>query len=348
MRPFLLRRDELPNWIKHLARESQVYFPQRAGRSGFRFKQVREGSLIQLEHYRPTIVPPGKKLFPAEEILFRYQTMGDEIPVVTPVLDASKQILAGVRPCDLKGIDLMDRVHGEGVPNPHYLSRRTHTTIIACDCLYPCDDACFCDAVGSLGWRKNADVFLTALDDEILVESFSERGRTLVQRTALPVCDAVDSFKERVDVRRSKPFGRQFSVPLSQIGPIIAGQWSSPVWENHVQRCFSCGSCNLVCPTCYCFNVRDDFELSDGSSGGRTATWDGCMLPTFSIVAGGHDFRPLALARQRHRVKRKFQYLTQRFEEGAFCVGCGRCGRQCTANIDIFDIVNDLIQKVEG
>lgn len=344
MLSFLLRKDDLPNWIKHLAQESLVYFPQRAGQSGFRFKPVGEKSHIQLEHYHPSIVPPGKKLSPAEEILFRYRTTANEAPVIALVLDDTRQILAGVRPCDLKGIDLMDRVNGEGIAGPHYRSRRANTTIIACDCLHPCDAACFCEATGSLGWRKGADVFLTAVDDDILVESFSERGQALVQGTALPICHAVETFKQRAEVRRCKPFGRQFAVPLAQIGPIVAGQWSSPVWEKHVQRCFSCGSCNLVCPTCYCFNVRDDFELSDGNSGTRTATWDGCMLPSFSVVAGGHDFRPSALARQRHRVKRKFQYLTQRFEEGSFCVGCGRCGRQCTANIDIFDIVNDLLQ----
>jgi heterodisulfide reductase subunit C len=26
------------------------------------------------------------------------------------------------------------------------------------------------------------------------------------------------------------------------------------------------------------------------------------------------------------------------------CVGCGRCGRQCTSKIDIYDIVCDLIE----
>jgi Fe-S oxidoreductase len=62
-------------------------------------------------------------------------------------------------------------------------------------------------------------------------------------------------------------------------------------------------------------------------------------------VGGGHNFRPEPAARQRHRVNRKFTYLPEKFEHGAACVGCGRCGRQCTSHIDIFDIVTDLIQE---
>jgi ferredoxin len=116
------------------------------------------------------------------------------------------------------------------------------------------------------------------------------------------------------------------------------------VWDKHVTRCFSCGTCNLVCPTCYCFDVIDDLDL-DVASGSRTRTWDGCMLPHFASVAGGHNFRPEPAGRQRHRVKRKFEYLPGKHGQGAVCVGCGRCGRQCTANIDIYDIVVDLISE---
>jgi ferredoxin len=83
----------------------------------------------------------------------------------------------------------------------------------------------------------------------------------------------------------------------------------------------------------------------DVTSGNRTRTWDGCMLPHFAIVGGGHNFRPEPAARQRHRINRKFEYLPEKYGQGAACVGCGRCGRQCTSHIDIFDIVSDLITE---
>ncbi|MBF0562846.1 MAG: 4Fe-4S dicluster domain-containing protein, partial [Alphaproteobacteria bacterium] len=284
MKAFLVRKNAVSSWIRHLARDNSVYFPQRAGHSSFRFEPVREDSEIQFEQYRPTIVPPGRKLTPVDETLFRYRPQDVAEPagaeqVIELVLDETTRILAGVRPCDLKGIDLMDRVNGDGYSDPHYLTRRAGTTIIACDCLKPCDDACFCDATGSLRWRRNADLFLTPIDEDILVEAKSERGLALMQGTDFPVCANADARKAHAEEARVKPFGRQFAAALARLPDLIASQWKSPVWEKHVERCFSCGSCNLVCPTCYCFNIRDDCDLSDTCSGQRTRTWDSCMLP---------------------------------------------------------------------
>ncbi|MEO5371005.1 MAG: 4Fe-4S dicluster domain-containing protein [Magnetococcus sp. DMHC-1] len=347
MNAFLVRKEAVSAWIRRLAQKNTVYFPQRAGHSALRFKPVQEGSEVQFERYHPTLVPPGKKLAPANEVLFHYRQERPDDPEMEPAMDESPRILAGVRPCDLKGIHLMDRANHEGHGDPHYLLRRAHTTLIAHDCLQPCDDACFCDAAGSLHWRQNADVFLTPVADDLLLEIQSDRGKALVQGENFPVCPDVAAYKARAEKMRTKPFGRQFVTALTNLPGIIAKQWQSPVWEQHVERCFSCGTCNLVCPTCYCFDVHDDFEITNVQAGQRTRTWDGCMLPGFAEVAGGHNFRPQPAARQRHRVKRKFEYLTRHFAETSFCTGCGRCGRQCTANIDIFNIVNDLAKNAE-
>ncbi|MBF0174356.1 MAG: 4Fe-4S dicluster domain-containing protein [Magnetococcales bacterium] len=347
MSAFSIHKDATPEWIKGLARKGPVFFPQRAGRSAFRFKPVQPNSELQFESYHPTLVPPGKKLTPADETLFRYRRNDAGAIEFEPVLDTGTRILAGVRPCDLKAIDLMDRVHREHHGDPHYLTRRNHTTLIAIDCLRPCDESCYCAAVGSLGWRRNADVFLTPVDAVFLVEVLSERGMELVHGNDFTACTQtrVEEYRDRAERQRPHPFGRQFAIPLPHLPALLARQWQSPVWERHVQHCFSCGSCNLVCPTCYCFDTRDDFEISDPNRGSRSQTWDACMLPGFAEVAGGHNFRPLPAARQRHRVKRKFEYLPQRFQEPSFCVGCGRCTRQCTASIDLLTIVNDLAQQ---
>ena len=68
------------------------------------------------------------------------------------------------------------------------------------------------------------------------------------------------------------------------------------------------------------------------------------MLPEFAVVADGHDFRRDVSARQRHRVKRKFEYLPGQLGD-TFCTGCGRCGTQCTVGIDIFAIASDLLTQ---
>jgi len=355
MEAFLAPRDAVLDWIGRLGQQHTVYFPQPSGTRSFQFERVTEASILTLESWESPVPraafrasannqPPGKRLAPPREQLFTFRRNAAGELEFLPSLEQGFQVLAGVRPCDLKAIHLMDRVNSEGVADPHYLNRRAHTAIIAHDCLQPCDDYCFCEAAGSLHCREGADIFLTPLEKELLIECRTEQGAELLAQAEFAACDDPQAVRQQAEAHRAKPFGRQLAGSLETIGKALAAGWDSPLWQRHVERCFSCGTCTLVCPTCYCFDVHDDIDLHDPTAGERYRTADSCMLGDFAEVAGGHNFRGEPAARQRHRVKRKFEYPLERFGEGSFCVGCGRCGHQCTVDIDIFDIVNDLVR----
>jgi ferredoxin len=107
--------------------------------------------------------------------------------------------------------------------------------------------------------------------------------------------------------------------------------YDSPLWRERAKKCLSCGSCNLVCPTCYCFDIQD--EVDDRlQTGRRYRMWDGCMLEGFTRIAGDHNFRERPWQRYRHRYMRKGKYIFDKLGELG-CVGCGRCVRACTARI---------------
>lgn len=339
MNELLAHADALVNWLRELAQRESVFFPQPAGERSFRFEPVTASTVIDLQAYLPTIVPPNKKLMPAFDELVRFRQQKDQVAVET-VTDASHRILAGVRSCDLKAIALMDKVQGDGVSDPHYWARRDNTAIIAIACAKPCDDRAFCQATRSLDHKQGADIYLTPVDGQVVVEKLTARADDLLRGASFGSAKDAAALLKKAQDARPKPFGRQLTVPVEKLPGVLRSQYRSPVWDKHVKQCFSCGTCTMVCPTCYCFDVKDDLGL-DLTSGNRVRTWDSCMLPQFATVAGGHDFRGAPASRQRHRVKRKFEYLMERFGGNSFCVGCGRCGRQCTTHIDIFDIVND-------
>jgi len=355
MRGFLATRSAVLDWLRALGRAGEVYFPQPFGDNSYRFDKIRRHSRLAFEDFdagskdKPfrastCVQPPGKLLSPDNEQIFIFHKNAQGDYQLTPTLDDRRRILAGVRPCDLKAIHLMDRVNGDDIPDAHYLSRRRNTTIIAHDCLQPCDRHCFCEATGSLRWREGADIFLTPQPSaRLLLEALTENGEALLADAGFPPCDDVDACKARAEQRRARPFGRHFDAALAQVIQTVGDNGDDSVWDKHVERCFGCGTCNLVCPTCYCFDLRDDFDIHNPDSGRRSRHWDGCMLEDFAEVAGGHNFRPQLAARQRHRIKRKLAWLPERFGDGSFCVGCGRCGHQCTVGIDIFDIANDLL-----
>ena len=348
MSDFVASGGEVLDWLRSLMDAHPLFFPRKHGKVNYRFAEVDACSLLQFQTYRPTVVPPVKIIVPAREELFKFLKKPDGAVELTPSLDTSFRVLAGVRPCDLKGLFLMDLFFQDGVEDPYYLARRENTAVIGYACSAPCDDRAFCAAVDSLDHRKGADVFLTPVrGDLVLIEAQTDRGRVLLDGVGFDRCNDGPARKVGAVADRPDDFGRPLKAGPGELADMIGKQWKSPVWDKHVERCFSCGSCNLVCPTCYCFDVYDDMNL-DATSGSRERTWDGCMLPNFSIVAGQHNFRPDPASRQRHRVKRKFEYLPRRFDHGSVCVGCGRCGRQCTSGIDIHDIVNDLCEPIVG
>jgi sulfhydrogenase subunit beta (sulfur reductase) len=334
----------LGSWVHALARERQVFCPVPLGKANFRFEPVTARTRVALSPYRPTVVPPNKQLMPARDELLTFEKSADGGITLKPSTDETRRVLFGVRPCDLKAIALLDRLQRDGVPDRAYLARRERTTIVAVACVEPCDERCFCAVVGSLDHRDGADVVITPEGTTLLVEARTPAGEELVKAASLEPCADLAARRTAILDQRKTPFGRQLGIDVAKLPAILRKTYRAELWEQHVRRCFSCGSCTLVCPTCYCFDVKDDLNF-DLQSGNRARTWDSCMLPEFAVVAGGHNFRPEAAARQRHRVKRKFEFLPERYGLGSFCVGCGRCGRQCTSGIDIFDITLDAITE---
>jgi formate hydrogenlyase subunit 6/NADH:ubiquinone oxidoreductase subunit I len=119
----------------------------------------------------------------------------------------------------------------------------------------------------------------------------------------------------------------------------------SPLWAELGERCLACAACTQVCPTCFCFDVRDEVEL-DLRRGRRVRAWDSCQLDEFATVAGGHDFRKSRGLRLRHRFMRKGKYILEAHKRLG-CVGCGRCARACLVDITPMGVFNELYRQQE-
>ena len=105
-------------------------------------------------------------------------------------------------------------------------------------------------------------------------------------------------------------------------------------WDDVASRCFSCGSCTQVCPTCFCWDSVDK-TLLPGDTIIRERSWDSCFNPDYSYVAHGNT-RPNTRARYRQWLTHKFaSWYEQNGTAG--CVGCGRCITWCPAEINHLD-----------
>jgi ferredoxin len=337
----ILKKDLLDPFVERLISQSEVVGPKRKENSCV-FGLIERSDDLFLD-YTTTILPPKKYLFPQEEEFLKF-TVGEE-PRVEPIMEVTERILFGVHPCDLWGIWEMDKVFADKNRDTNYLSKREATTLIGLECLNP-DESCFCTSVGTaLPEEGHYDLFLTDIGDEYAVNVGSDKGLQLIVGD-----DAFQSAKSSTlaDVKakrdeKADKITAAINIDINGLPLFFDNIYDSPVWKSESDRCYSCGSCVMVCPTCFCFDTTDQVEL-DLASGQRLRRWDGCMLQDFAVVASGENFRESTEGRLRHRMYRKYQYLMAKYGK-SFCVGCGRCGRACLADINPVNVVNQLIEN---
>lgn len=291
--------------------------------------------------YPITYLPPKKYLFPQRETLLRYR-LKPELRV-EPVVGDGPRVLVGLHPCDIYATWLLDAVFTSENTDANYMERRNKSLIIGLDCPKPCDEFAFCRSMGT--WNATGegyDLFLTPLEDRYLADIGTTEGEAILTGWGKA---REATYEDRVALRnflhrKEEVFPEPLETDVHDLPAILDRSWNSLLWDVLGERCLACGTCNLVCPTCYCFDVRDEVDLSL-TQGERYRVWDSCQLEGFAKVATGENFRESRAFRQRHRFYRKEKYLYEKYGRTA-CVGCGRCARQCLARINPVEVYNQL------
>jgi len=308
--------------------EAEVIGPGRKD-GKYAFEKLTKASEMHLD-YDTTLLPPKMYLLPPKETLIKFE-LGEELKV-EPVIEAKPIILFGVHPYDIKAIELLDTVFFTTNVDINYLSKREKTAIIGVDCLNPNPNA-FCASLGTAITETGFDLMLTDIGDSYMVAIGSSKGKELLAKYA-KTREATRQELAQRDSERQKALAR-YKVTLNmspeEVPQLLDKSWDSPIWGERSEKCLSCGSCVMVCPTCFCFDVQEDVALNL-KGGERYRQWDACMLTDFALVAGGGNFRKDKEARFRHRMYRKGKYVWERWSKLG-CVGCGRCASDCLAEI---------------
>ena len=253
--------------------------------------------------------------------------------------DERQRLLLFARPCDTRGLTILDRVFLGQTEDQSYRRARQITTIIGLHCLKP-DRHCFCTSLGGGPFdTEGMDLALTPLDGERFVaRGVSEKGEKLL--SSLSGNQAGTGERKRLEQLRKAAeaaIRRRIEVPDQQA---MAKRFDSPYWGEVSKTCLSCGICSYLCPTCHCFDIVDEGYL-------RVRCWDTCSSDTFTRMAAGQNPRKHKYTRYRQRIYHKFSYFKENFDTYS-CVGCGRCTRHCPVKIDIAEIVNGMASASTG
>lgn len=293
--------------------------------------------------YDTTILPPVKWLYPNNEVLFRYKLQ--DITKTETVIDFRKQVLMFLHPCDINAINIMDEILAEEPADINYLTRRRSTVIIGYECLGPCRDNSLCFDKGYNRVQKGYDLLFADIGERFYVHVASDAGMAIVEGSNAFRKAAYSDRKDLAKIRRDglAEFKDTVHGDMESLSHLLKNNYNNEIWEKEGKKCLSCGACNIVCPTCYCFDVLDNVDV-DMKTGCRYRRWDSCQLHGFCKIASGENFRKKAADRIRHRVFKKEVYLKKRFGRSG-CVGCGRCIDSCIADISIIDIYNNIMEK---
>lgn len=326
---FMLKKEDFNLFVNLLMKSYDVIAPiQRKGL--LVYSQI--GSPKEIDLTMNTHYPPKKYFLPDREQLFLYKKkksiLGGEKNTITPVYNTRKRVILGMRMCDVSAINKMDNFYLSDFTDPYYKARRENTYIIALKCNKEDGENCFCSSFEHKD--EGYDMFFEKTEEGFIVDVTTKNGKGMIDKKI---------FKSSVrEVNKDIP-----TCTLKLLTTKVPHD--SPKWEDYSEKCLSCSACNIVCPTCGCFDIKDEPAL-DLKSGERIRVWDFCQSADYTRVAGNHIFRQGRLERFKHRLLCKFDYFKENHGEET-CTGCGRCITVCPTGIcNIPEVLSDVNESV--
>ncbi len=338
---FKIAKENLNALYAKIAETMGLFIPvKKAGEVNFHV--WGEGKEVSLETLK-TVKSPKNMFFPQTENMMKFKTDGKNIEIidVRENFEEKKQFVAfGVKACDYKAIEVLDKVFLADPVDTYYQNRRNACIIVTLACSRP-EESCFCKAFGIDATDPQGDV-TTWLDNEYLYwQANTEKGEALTETVKALLEEggeeAVAAQQEATKAIIEKlPFS---ALDLSRFKPENLNElFDDPAWEEMSEACLGCGTCTFVCPTCQCFDIRD-FKTHEGVV--RYRCWDSCMYSDFTLMAHGNS-RTTQMQRFRQRFMHKLVYYPSQNDGLYSCVGCGRCVNKCPQNLNIVKVIKTL------
>lgn len=340
---YKIAKEHLSELFQKIAESQELYLPvKNAGQTNF--SAWTEDAEVDLETLK-TVKSPKDAFFPQSENLYTVKQEGKKLRVEPEALKSQNFVVFGMKACDLKGVEVLDRVFLSEPIDTFYAARRDHGTIVTLACHEP-EESCFCKVFGIDAANPAADVTTWMIEGELYWNALTEKGEAL---TAVVREILVDAEEEKVEEEKEAIHEIVEKLPYMNLsldgwgGDVLTEKFDSPLWEELYKPCLACGTCTFVCPTCQCYDIKD-YTTSNGVS--RYRCWDSCMYSDFTMMAHGNN-RTSQMQRFRQRFMHKLVYYPANNDGMFSCVGCGRCVEKCPAALNIVKVIK-AFQKQGG
>lgn len=329
--------DKLNTLFAEIAKDNALYMPQDTD-GGAKFEKWEEG--CTLSDALNTVRSAKDFFFPQTENLMDFKMEGKNIEIIDTRKECEDFVVFGIRACDVKSFEVLDRVFLAEPVDTYYKNRREHAVLMSVACTKP-QETCFCKTFGIDASEPEGDIVCYKTDDALYMDAKTEKGEKLLKSLEKITEDADESAaaeqKNMIKERFSK-------LPLANLSADKFGKdktsefFNAPEWSELSETCLGCGTCTFVCPTCQCYDIKD-FNTGHGIK--RFRCWDSCMYSDFTKMSAGQP-RLTQLERFRQRFMHKLVYYPTN-NDGLFsCVGCGRCIAKCPIQMNIVKVMKKL------
>ncbi|MDE7039113.1 MAG: 4Fe-4S dicluster domain-containing protein [Lachnospiraceae bacterium] len=330
-------KENLSALFQLIAETRELYLPVKtAGQTNF--AAWSEDAEVDLDTLK-TVKSAKDAFFPQSEGLYTVKKEGKKMSVEPERLKEQEFVVFGMKACDVKGLEVLDKVFLSDPVDTFYAARRDHGIVVAMACHEP-EETCFCKVFGVDAANPASDVAVWTVGDELYWKALTEKGEALTESVKELLTEdgageaAVEAEKENIHKIVEKLPYMNLSLE-GWNGDALSEKFDSPVWEELYKPCLACGTCTFVCPTCQCYDIKD---YTAGNSVSRYRCWDSCMYSDFTMMAHGNN-RTSQMQRFRQRFMHKLVYYPANNDGMYSCVGCGRCVEKCPQALNIVKVV---------
>ncbi|MBN2591191.1 MAG: 4Fe-4S dicluster domain-containing protein [Sedimentisphaerales bacterium] len=329
--------SQLKPFLDALASQIELYIPKKI-EAHFVFSKYNpeNSSEVELNNIRACT--------PVKEFLFPLRELAAIFPEPLDLKDIKPFAIFGLKDCDLRSIEILDKVFKEDeFEDPFYIKRREKMFIISSDCFDPAQ-SCICNFLSGKPFSEGGyDLNVSKVSGGFVVESGSEKGKQFINDNSemfAKVSEDVLAQRQANREQAQKQLDKQnteykLDAPVHEI---VQQSYESDVYDQEAATCVECQACTRVCPTCHCFYL---YDTKQKEYFGKMKMWDSCMRLSYAMVAGGENPRKVLGDRLRHRFMHKFSYFLERYGID-MCVGCGRCVDAEAGQVDLRKVLKKL------
>ena len=334
---YKIAKENLSALFQLIAGNQELYLPVKTA-GQVNFAAWTEGAEVDLDTLKST-KSPKDAFFPQSENLYTCVKEGKKISIEPETLKEQDFVVFGMKACDVKGVEVLDKVFLCDPVDSFYAARRKHGTIVVMACHEP-EETCFCKVFGIDCAEPVADVVTWMVEGSLYWKALTEKGEALTKAVE-SVLENADAEAEKVEAEKAAIRAIVEKLPYSNLslegwnGEALTEKFNSPVWEDLYKPCLACGTCTFVCPTCQCYDIKD---YNTGHDVKRYRCWDSCMYSDFTMMAHGNN-RTSQMQRFRQRFMHKLVYFPANNDGMYSCVGCGRCVEKCPASLNIVKVI---------